>query len=629
MRYKEIIEGIRMGAKDLAVAAAKQYTIGFEFEVAVDGDFDNDDRYEIDSDDVAVEDDWDGFYDWWYSGNSTFDFEDWLNSNIIRDNRQLLDLIESNDIVPRNPATDEDVVRFLNKEKFSKISKIKQLTGEEKFNNVIKLLDEYENDIDQFVENTNNVYKMAVYYHVFIKDYNESEITDRIQEKVEELFDNDEYEKIEKLVHGYYARLKDNFVGEEITEYDLDDTTIYFFDDNGVDILDLDEIRDIDDLTAYFDVSRGDLQDFTQEQWMEAESEEMNYAFNDWSQSHGIKSRNSKIRYVTAVINDEFDTRASNAGSSKNSWAVIPDGTAGVDAEITSPAMPLDQGIQALSRVLELIKDNPSLRTSRATGLHINIGTFTQQEADNVDWLKFLMIMNAERVLQQFDRIHNTYAPDKLPDIISSLQNNDLNNYMNDVQSINDIVKRLSQKYSAVNLSKLAQYGIIELRAPGNAGYETQAAYLEQTVKRIVRALELASDPNKYKKEYLSMLAKRFTKVRPNNQLQPRLNLDSYFEKTYGFRFSIFDFLNSVVLSIARIDDIGGKPDKGYTLEIHQELLRKLRTYLYSNSAAETHEKILEALEKYDKQGVMRSSKMISLLLKTLEKTAQQSTAQQ
>lgn len=35
MRYREFIEGIRMGARDLAAAPKKQYTIGLEFEVAV------------------------------------------------------------------------------------------------------------------------------------------------------------------------------------------------------------------------------------------------------------------------------------------------------------------------------------------------------------------------------------------------------------------------------------------------------------------------------------------------------------------------------------------------------------------------------------------------------------------
>ena len=258
----------------------------------------------------------------------------------------------------------------------------------------------------------------------------------------------------------------------------------------------------------------------------------------------------------------------------------------------------------------------PQGYTGQPTGLHVNIGTFDKNDIDKVDWLKFLMIMNAERVLTQFDRTYNLYAPDKLPEIIKKLQDNDIVAYQSQIKKINSIVRTSSDKYSAINLSKLNNYGIIELRAPGNTGYEKAGAFLEQTILRIVRALELASDPDKYKNEYISMLYKRYGK-----ETSPTDNraLNTYFEATFGTSFYAWGGLRFPIEKAIQKRKTD-KPDAGFTLAVHKELVQAITTASENGTLDIDIANIKTLLSQYDTDGVMANSKLIKAIVNTLKK---------
>jgi hypothetical protein len=630
MRYKEFIEGIRMGAKDLRAPVAKQYTVGFEFEIAVDSDFVDDDSYEVSSEDDDVNDAFDDFMDRWYNGGSTFDFEEWFQDNYLSgrgyQKENLLQLIRDKGIEPRyGIASTEAQAEYQNQKERKRLERVKDSVGIETVNAINRLLDRFIKDPAEFSRDIKSVVDFVhLYYMIYKGDFSFSK--EAIETKAKDIIEKKGYEGIETNLMLYYEHMKKYFTYNESNPEDYEDSEeIFFVDKDQTEIIELDDINDVEDFTKYFDVDVSDLEVYTQDQWADVESELMNQEFNDWynSRSQG-GSKSSKLSYVNAMVDDEFNTGASSVGSSKDSWAVIEDGTPGVDAEITTPAFPIDKGIAVMRKMLTLINDSGYVRTSSATGLHINIGTFTEDEADRIDWLKFLMIMNAERVLQRFDRVHNTYAPDKLPDIISSLKDNNIREYMDNIQSINSIVRSMSGKYSAVNLSKLRKFGIIELRAPGNKGYETQISYLEETIRRIVRALELASDPNKYKKQYLAMLYKRFGKVQ-----EPSSNtaLDNYFINTYGVGTLGINIHQKIVRAIkvaGSREGVGSDkidPNKGYSLSAHRELVQELKYFINNTTTPLVFAKtILDALAKYDKDNTMRFSKMINFILKELGK---------
>jgi hypothetical protein len=328
------------------------------------------------------------------------------------------------------------------------------------------------------------------------------------------------------------------------------------------------------------------------------------------------QAKSDKLAYVVGVIKDEFNTTVRTTGSSATNWAVIPDGTPGVHAEITTPAFAIKPGIAVMHRVLNLIASDPHMYTGQPTGLHVNIGTFDKNDIDTVDWLKFLMIMNAERVLTQFDRTYNTYALDKLPEIIKKLQDNDIVAYQSQIKKINSIVRTSSDKYSAINLSKLNNYGIIELRAPGNTGYEKAGAFLEQTILRIVRALELASDPDKYKNEYISMLYKRYGK-----ETSPTDNraLNTYFEVTFGTPFYAWGGLRFPIERAIK-NRLLENPDSGFTIAVHKELVQAITTASENGTLDIDIANIKTLLSQYDTNGVMANSKLIKAIVNTLTK---------
>lgn len=629
MRYKEFIEGIRMGARDLSAPAAKQYTVGFEFEVAVDSDFVDDDRYDTNSSESDYDEAWDDFQDQWYRNNS-FDFGEWFQDTYLGgrgyQKSELLKLISDNGIEPRfGYVSAEAQAEYQNQKERERLNRVKNSLGDEdRYNTIIKVLNTFAKDPAQFSRNMSNVVDFVHLYYIIYKD-DFSMSKEAIEAKANEIIEKHGHEGIERNLQLYYDHMKKYFTYNESDPSDFSESVeIVWADAEHTDIIELDDMNVFDTFIEFFDVSEEDLRDYTQDEWANAESELMSQEFNDWYNSRTRSTKGSKISYVTAVVDDEFNVRASNVGSGKDHWSVIEDGTPGVDAEITTPAFPIDKGLAVMRKMLSIISDSSYIRTSSATGLHVNIGTFTEEEADRIDWLKFLMIMNAERVLQQFDRIHNHYAPDKLPDIISSLQNNDIRNYMKEIPRINSIVRSISEKYSAVNLSKLRKFGIIELRAPGNKNYETQITYLDETTRRIVRALELASDPNKYKNEYLSMLYKRFGKAQePVNQSA----LDNYFASTFGTRIGNSDPLRAIIYAIKYAGSRSGvgldkiDPNKGYTLNVHRELMNLLRSYINNtNTPLIVAQKILDALGKYDKDNTMRFSKMINFILKELGK---------
>ena len=434
MRYKEFIEAIRMGARDLATPSNKQYTVGFEFEVGVKGSvpavvgFDDEEHSEL----------WDEFSENWYANNS-FDFESWFNDEYFRDKRKLLQLIDRNGIEPTYGfVTPELAAKSSNEEDRARILKY----AGELYDVLMKILTNFKSDPDSFVTDMKKAVDMVQLYEFLIKE-NYDRTDDEIKNKIDSVMARDGLDKVKQHLNFYYTELTDRFTFTEANPEDFKNSMIVYGDNNQTEIMFLDDIDEIDQFTDYFNVDIDELRDMTQNGWGDAEQEQMNQDFESWMNNrhrqHG-GSKSDKIAYVTRAINDEFNTRANTTGSSAKSWAVIPDGTPGVHAEITSPAFDIKSGIAAMHRVLNLIASDPHMYTGEPTGLHVNIGTFDQNDIDKVDWLKFLMIMNAERVLTKFDRTYNTYAPDKLPSIIKSLKDDDILSYQSQIKKINSIV---------------------------------------------------------------------------------------------------------------------------------------------------------------------------------------------
>lgn len=97
---------------------------------------------------------------------------------------------------------------------------------------------------------------------------------------------------------------------------------------------------------------------------------------------------------------------------------------------------------------------------------------------------------------------------DKVDTNIHNLQ--DIKDYDKYVEKMNTYILNVADKYDYINFSKLLQYGYIEFRAMGGEGYETKIDEIKRQISRIIRALEIACDPNAYRQEYFKMLIRFF-----------------------------------------------------------------------------------------------------------------------
>lgn len=643
MRYFEILEGIRMGARDLAQPTKKNYTIGFEFEVQLDSGFPSEggtDPGEIDWDAVA-----DAHYDAWYNGGrNDFDFKEWFDRDYLRNNRSgIQGLVIDNDFEPKYGWVDnpDDYIESLNtaaKSKYERDKAILQQRIDEYDPEYIQkfkdFYNEYRNNREEIVNDFDKIKEMTLLMQsnepmqkrIYPDEKNRIEtLKDQIEnstkEKVKLIFANN----IKTLSNLVFRKIQEPYMytkeDDEYQDFDPDDQQFVY--DKYKNVLELDsDITDYDDLIENFNVDEDDLRDALESEWQDAETEARDNDFNDWINYNAERftsGGDGPLGYVKEQLEDELGY----------DWSVVSDSSLSRGAEIVSDVFnDFRSGIEAMKSVFELIQNDPYMYTDNQTGLHINIGTWKGDDIDKVDWLKFLVVYRAERVLEEFKRLSNTYAPDKLQNIISSLEVGNLKPFYENISSINSQVIGSSGKHSAVNLSKLYQYGIIELRAPGNRGYENKGQYLEKEIRKIGRALDIASDPNAYKTEYAKKLYKLLAS-QTNRRLGRGDNLvtdpvNDFFKQISNGLSSDYKYLgasriiSSIIEANGLLKDFNQQAaNTRYTARVHKLIMDDLREFQRINGS-NVREVFEHYLKKYDQDNTIRNSKFMSMILKAL-----------
>ena len=190
-------------------------------------------------------------------------------------------------------------------------------------------------------------------------------------------------------------------------------------------------------------------------------------------------------------------------------WLVVPDNSitpgkdGGVGVEVVSPPLPLKEALKALETMFKWMKANHA-QTNKSTGLHINI---SMPGLENADLVKLVLFMGEKHVLKQFDRLNNEFTESQIKNIINNLTGT--GKLPKSAKAMIDIAKGAmsTHKYSTVNIGKLAN-GYLEFRVAGDLDYHHKYDLIKDTVLRFVSALEVAVDPEAYKKEYLKKLSR-------------------------------------------------------------------------------------------------------------------------
>jgi hypothetical protein len=211
-------------------------------------------------------------------------------------------------------------------------------------------------------------------------------------------------------------------------------------------------------------------------------------------------------------------------------WIVEPDSSLEPDdredfgLEIVSPPMPLLTALEKLQQVTDWANGDGNAYTNDSTGLHM--GVSVPFKGGDVDYLKLILFLGDEYVLQQFGREANTYCKSAMSKfrenirggradpmgVIKLMQNGLLELAHKEIQ------KGVGEgKYTSVHIQK----GYIEFRSAGGdwlaeanamlgeaAGGAEGVDKLQNTMLRYARAMSLAANPAEERREYAKKLYK-------------------------------------------------------------------------------------------------------------------------
>lgn len=205
-----------------------------------------------------------------------------------------------------------------------------------------------------------------------------------------------------------------------------------------------------------------------------------------------------------------------NRNRNGNAYIAEPDSTIkGNDneggLEFISPPQSIPEMISDLHKVAEWAKEYGAY-TNHSTGLHINISV-PNYSIENLDFVKLALLMGDKYVLQQFNRLGNSFAASAIdlvkkksntePELVAKLF--DAMRVQLNTAASKIIHSGITGKYTSIN----TKMGWVEFRSPG--GYwltDFSSGKVEQTLLRFVVALDAAVDESKYRKEYATKLYK-------------------------------------------------------------------------------------------------------------------------
>ena len=207
-------------------------------------------------------------------------------------------------------------------------------------------------------------------------------------------------------------------------------------------------------------------------------------------------------------------------------WIIEPDSSLRPDdsedygLEIVSPPMPLLTALDKLQEVCDWANDSSegNAYTNDSTGLHM--GVSVPYKGGSVDYVKLIMFLGDEYVLQSFGREANTYCASAMGKLKQNVGNSNAR-YAANVTSAMDLMRGNlielanreiqkgvgESKYTSVHIQK----GYIEFRSAGGDWLAEESAdpeKLSSTMLRYARAMQIAADPSAERREYAKKLYK-------------------------------------------------------------------------------------------------------------------------
>jgi hypothetical protein len=199
--------------------------------------------------------------------------------------------------------------------------------------------------------------------------------------------------------------------------------------------------------------------------------------------------------------------------------SLSPDDSYDFGLELVSPPMPLNKAIEQLEAIIDWANSDGHAYTNSSTGLHMGISI--PFKGGDVDYLKLILFMGDQYVLEKFGRAANTYtasAFDKLRQNVAGSKNRGDTKIASAMELMKNNLIELAQRYvqqgvgNAKYTSAHIKPGYIEFRSPGgdylSAGDQGEQDILADTMRRFAYAMYLAGRPDLERPEYYKKLYK-------------------------------------------------------------------------------------------------------------------------
>lgn len=203
-------------------------------------------------------------------------------------------------------------------------------------------------------------------------------------------------------------------------------------------------------------------------------------------------------------------------------WIVEPDSSLSADdrqdmgLEIVSPPMPLLTALEQLQAVTDWANSpqGGNAYTNQSTGLHM--GVSVPYRGGDVDYVKLILFLGDEYVLQAFGRESNTYTKSAMSKFRENIRSG-RSDPMGVVKLMQHGLLELAYKelQKGVGTGKYTsahiQDGYIEFRSAGGDWLAEESAdpqKLSSTMLRYARAMQIAADPGAEREEFAKKLYK-------------------------------------------------------------------------------------------------------------------------
>lgn len=295
------------------------------------------------------------------------------------------------------------------------------------------------------------------------------------------------------------------------------------------------------DAYEYYQEMMMDGSDYDESDWLDDigyryMSDVANDRSLDWPVMMGRPSQGERewsdiASELRLALSGSYEVRAGSGYHSvsrkENRWIVEPDGSLEPDdgddmgLEIISPPLPLNVALEELENVINWGNGDADAYTNESTGLHMGISL--PFKGGDVDYVKLVLFMGDQYVLEKFERTGNTYCASALEKLKQTQQARKQGSRIPEktldaLELIKKNLIELAQRYvqDGVGNSKYTSAhikdGYIEFRSPGGdylaMANRNELDEIKNTMLRFAYSMYLAGRPDLEREEYAKKLYK-------------------------------------------------------------------------------------------------------------------------